>query len=72
MTIGEKNLKENGRYLFLEKPELQDDYCFICDDDINWPNDYVKNALSCFKRNGDNIVIAYFINGGLNAFHGCD
>ena len=29
----------------------------------------MKNAIECFKRNGDNIVIAYFINGGLNTLH---
>ena len=67
-----KNLKENGRYTFLRNPELQDDYCFICDDDISWPKDYVKNAIECFNRNGENILIAYFINGGLDKFHGKD
>lgn len=72
MVLGEKDMKENGRYTFLNNPELQDDYCFICDDDINWPKDYVKNSIECFKRNGDNIVIAYFINGGLNAKHDTD
>jgi len=41
VTLGEKNLRENGRYLFLNKPELQEDYCFICDDDIDYPMDYV-------------------------------
>ena len=72
ITLGEKNLKENGRYTFLSKPELQNDYCFICDDDINWPEDYVKHTIDCFHRNGDNIVIAYFINGGLNTCHAKD
>ena len=65
-------MKENGRYTFLNNPELQDDYCFICDDDINWPKDYVKNTIDCFHRNGDNIVIAYFINGGMNSYCGKD
>ena len=41
VTLGEKNLRENGRYLFLNKPELQEDYCFLCDDDIEYPQDYV-------------------------------
>lgn len=72
ITLGDVNLKENGRYIFLNKPELQEDYCFICDDDIVWPEDYVKRTLECFKRHGDNIVIAYFINGGLSDFHAKD
>ena len=29
----------------------------------------MKNAIECFRRNGDNIVLAYFINGGLNIAH---
>ena len=59
--LGDINLKENGRYLFLNK-ECKDDYCFICDDDINYPPDYVENTLKCFERNGDNIVTAYYIH----------
>lgn len=55
-------MKENGRYTFLKNPDCRDDYCFICDDDINYPSTYVKNTLECFKRNGDNIVVAYYIN----------
>jgi hypothetical protein len=60
-VLGDINLKENGRYLFLNK-ECKDDYCFICDDDINYPPDYVENTLKCFERNGDNIVTAYYIH----------
>ena len=55
------NLKENGRYLFFDGP-CKDDYCFICDDDINYPTNYVQNTIDCFKRNGDNIVVAYYIH----------
>lgn len=58
--------------MFLNNPELQDDYCFICDDDINWPKDYVEKSIECFRRNGDSILIAYFINGGLSDCHRCD
>ena len=61
-------MKECGRYTFLQKPELQNDYCFICDDDINWPKDYVKNTLECFKRHGDNIVSAYYMCDGIADF----
>ena len=66
VTLGDKNLKENGRYLFLNK-ECKDDYCFICDDDINYPPNYVENTLKCFERNGDNIVAAYYIHNN-NSF----
>lgn len=62
MTLGTVNMKENGRYTFLMGKECREDYCFICDDDIDWPKNYVENTLQCFKRNGDNIVVAYFIN----------
>ena len=68
VTLGDVNLKECGRYTFLWKPELQDDYCFICDDDINWPKDYVKNTLDCFKRHGDGIVAAYYVCDGTPDF----
>ena len=65
--LGDINLKENGRYLFLNK-ECKDDYCFICDDDINYPPDYVENTLKCFERNGDNIVTAYYIHNNNSFF----
>ena len=68
VTLGDVNLKECGRYTFLWKSELQDDYCFLCDDDINWPKDYVKNTLECFKRHGDCIVTAYFVCDGVSDF----
>ena len=55
------NLKENGRYLFLHN-QCRDDYCFICDDDIDYPSNYVQNTLQCFERNGDYIIAAYYIH----------
>lgn len=65
IVIGDKNMKENGRYTFLERPEIQNDYCFICDDDIDYPKTYVKTALDCFKRKGNRIVVSYFIDSAL-------
>jgi hypothetical protein len=41
VTLGDRNLKENGRYVILKNPNCQNDYCFICDDDINYPPNYV-------------------------------
>lgn len=66
ITLGNVNLKENGRYLFLTG-ECKNDYCFICDDDINYPPDYVENTLKCFERNGDDVVLAYYIHSN-NSF----
>ena len=68
ILLSTTDLKENGRYLFLDTV-CRDDYCFICDDDIQYPSDYVSNTLKCFERNGENIVIAYYIHN-LNSFVG--
>ena len=62
VVLADKNIKENGRYTFLKNPELKDDYCLICDDDIDYPPNYVQNTVECFKRNGDDIVVAYYVN----------
>lgn len=59
IKINVPNIKDNGRYTFLK--DCRDDYCFICDDDINWPKNYIQNTLNCFQRHGDHIVTAYFI-----------
>ena len=58
------NLKENGRYMFLNN-QCRDDYCFICDDDIDYPSNYVQNTLQCFERNGNYIIAAYYIHSSL-------
>ena len=62
ITLGKINLRDNGRYTFL-KGECKDDYCLICDDDINYPKNYVQNTIDCFKRNGDNIIVTYYVHG---------
>lgn len=73
ITLGDVNLRENGRYLFLDG-KCRDDYCFICDDDIEYPPDYVENTLGCFQRNGEDIVVAYYILSTKQflAEHKCD
>lgn len=62
VVVSKENLRDNGRYIFLDGA-CKDDYCFVCDDDINYPSNYISNAMECFKRNGDNIVIAYYVRG---------
>ena len=75
VTLADKNMKENGRYVLMEEmKQSHEDYCFICDDDISYPKNYVQNALECFGRKGDNVVIAYYVRS-TNEFergHLCD
>ena len=40
--------------------ECKNDYCFICDDDIDWPANYVDHTLECLHRYNDNVVISYY------------
>ena len=67
--LSKVNMKENGRYVLLNKVDCQNDYCFICDDDIIYPKNYVQNTLQCFERKGDGIVTAYYVRS-TNEFEG--
>lgn len=59
ITLSPIDMKDNGRYIFMER-ECLNDYCFICDDDIDYPINYIDNTLQCFQRNGEYIVVSYY------------
>lgn len=61
------NIKDNGKFYFLDKVP-DGSYYFTIDDDIIYPKDYVENLIKKLKKYNDSVVVGVH---GINFNKGC-
>jgi len=66
-----RDLKDNGKFAFL--PYTKDEYFFSCDDDLEYPEDYIEKTLRYLKKYPNHVITYHgrrLLGKGRNYYRG--